>query len=77
MKAAVIQFPGTNREQDMIAALRLAIGRAPDIVWHQETALSGNPRCSISDISLYLGKHLLNRSARSKLNDDKINHHNP
>ena len=39
MEAAVIQFPGTNREQDMIAALRLATGKAPRLVWHGETVL--------------------------------------
>lgn len=38
MKAAIILFPGTNRERDMAAALRRA-GAAPEIVWHQETAL--------------------------------------
>ena len=41
MKAAVIQFPGTNREQDMIAALRLATGKPPKLVWHNETKLPG------------------------------------
>ncbi len=43
MKAAVIQFPGTNRERDMLAALKLASGSEPDLVWHQETALPGRP----------------------------------
>jgi phosphoribosylformylglycinamidine synthase I len=43
MKAAVIQFPGTNRERDMMAALKLASGTTPDLVWHQETALPGRP----------------------------------
>ena len=39
MKTAVIRFPGTNREHDMVAALRLATGQDPRFVWHQETAL--------------------------------------
>ncbi|MBK1625346.1 phosphoribosylformylglycinamidine synthase subunit PurQ [Afifella marina] len=39
MKAAIIQFPGTNREGDMAAALRLVSGRDADIVWHGETSL--------------------------------------
>jgi phosphoribosylformylglycinamidine synthase len=39
MRAAIILFPGTNRERDMAAALSTAAGRAPHIVWHAETAL--------------------------------------
>jgi phosphoribosylformylglycinamidine synthase len=39
MRAAIILFPGTNRERDMAAALFRATGRAPAIVWHGETAL--------------------------------------
>ena len=43
MKAAIIQFPGTNRERDMIAALKLVSGTTPELVWHEETALPGRP----------------------------------
>ena len=39
MKAAVIQFPGTNRERDMLAALRLVADAEPLLVWHGESAL--------------------------------------
>ncbi len=39
MKAAVIVFPGTNRERDMIAALTASMGRPPAVVWHRETEL--------------------------------------
>ena len=41
MKAAVIVFPGSNREVDMVDALTLSMGRRPDLVWHRETALPG------------------------------------
>jgi len=34
MKAAVILFPGSNREQDAARALHQATGRAPAILWH-------------------------------------------
>lgn len=34
MKAAVILFPGSNREGDAARALKQATGRQPDIVWH-------------------------------------------
>lgn len=36
MKAAVIVFPGLNRDRDMIAALTKIGGEAPAIVWHQD-----------------------------------------
>jgi phosphoribosylformylglycinamidine synthase I len=36
MKAAVIVFPGSNREGDMARALRQATGHAPAMVWHAE-----------------------------------------
>src|SRR5690606_3368039 len=36
MKAAVIVFPGLNRDRDMIAALTKIGGSKPAIVWHQD-----------------------------------------
>src|SRR6476620_4383009 len=39
MKAAIILFPGSNREGDAARAIRQASGRAPDIVWHAEHKL--------------------------------------
>jgi phosphoribosylformylglycinamidine synthase len=39
MNAAILVFPGINRDQDMARALRLVSGRAPKMVWHAETAL--------------------------------------
>jgi len=36
MKAAVIVFPGLNRDRDMIAALTKIGGAKPAIVWHQD-----------------------------------------
>lgn len=37
MRAAVVVFPGLNRDRDMIAALTKIGGEAPALVWHQET----------------------------------------
>jgi phosphoribosylformylglycinamidine synthase len=37
MKAAVVVFPGSNRDRDMIAALTKVMGRAPTVVWHKDT----------------------------------------
>lgn len=39
MQAAILLFPGINRERDMILAVRQSFGRAPAIVWHKETEL--------------------------------------
>ncbi|MBU1174310.1 MAG: phosphoribosylformylglycinamidine synthase subunit PurQ [Alphaproteobacteria bacterium] len=39
MRTAVIQFPGSNRDRDMIAAITKISGRPPVVVWHKETAL--------------------------------------
>ncbi|WP_421877291.1 phosphoribosylformylglycinamidine synthase subunit PurQ [Pacificispira sp.] len=43
MKAAIVVFPGTNRERDMAAALEKAAGHnsKPDLIWHGETELKG------------------------------------
>ena len=39
MKAAVVLFPGSNREGDAVRAIEMATGKKPQIVWHAETAL--------------------------------------
>jgi phosphoribosylformylglycinamidine synthase subunit PurQ / glutaminase len=39
VKAAVIVFPGINRERDMARALKLVSGRDPAMVWHADSAL--------------------------------------
>lgn len=39
MKAAVLVFPGINRERDMARTLRLMSGQEPAMVWHAETEL--------------------------------------
>src|SRR5580765_4892175 len=39
MKAAIVVFPGSNRERDMAHALKLVSGRAPAMVWHGESEL--------------------------------------
>lgn len=40
MQVGVVQFPGTNCEQDVIWALE-QVGIGADILWHQSTDLSG------------------------------------
>lgn len=39
MQAAILLFPGINRERDMILAIRQSFGHEPKIVWHKETEL--------------------------------------
>ncbi|MCH4142703.1 MULTISPECIES: phosphoribosylformylglycinamidine synthase subunit PurQ [Acetobacter] len=41
MKAAIVVFPGTNRERDMALALKRVTGVAPRMIWHHETDLTG------------------------------------
>ena len=44
MQAAVIVFPGSNRERDVARALERASGKAPKMVWHRESEL---PACDL------------------------------
>jgi phosphoribosylformylglycinamidine synthase subunit PurQ / glutaminase len=39
MQAAIVVFPGSNRERDAEAALTQAMGRKPIMVWHRDTEL--------------------------------------
>ena len=39
MKAAVVVFPGINRENDMVRALQRGAGATVTKLWHTETAL--------------------------------------
>ncbi|MGH6891286.1 MAG: phosphoribosylformylglycinamidine synthase subunit PurQ [Dongiaceae bacterium] len=39
MKAAIVVFPGSNRERDAEAALTQAMGKKPVMVWHRDTQL--------------------------------------
>jgi phosphoribosylformylglycinamidine synthase len=40
MKAAVVTFPGSNRDHDMLVALEKVTGQRPASVWYTETELS-------------------------------------
>ena len=40
MRVAVVVFPGTNCEHDVVHAVRL-LGGEPELVWHRDTDLSG------------------------------------
>jgi phosphoribosylformylglycinamidine synthase subunit PurQ / glutaminase len=42
MNAAVIVFPGSNREGDVARAISLTSGRKPKFVWHADTSLPSN-----------------------------------
>ena len=44
MKAAVVVFPGSNCDRDVMVALEASCGRPPATVWHDETTL---PACDL------------------------------
>ena len=39
MQAAVVVFPGSNREMDAVKALESAMGKPPTLVWHRDSEL--------------------------------------
>lgn len=39
MRSAVVLFPGSNRDHDMVKALTAITGTAPTVVWHQDASL--------------------------------------
>ncbi len=39
MRSAVILFPGSNRDRDMVSALTKILGRKPVVVWHMDPDL--------------------------------------
>ena len=39
MKAAVIVFPGSNRDADVADALERSTGKRPALIWHRDTSL--------------------------------------
>ena len=39
MKSAVIVFPGSNCDRDLAVAIRDVTGKAPEMLWHQQTDL--------------------------------------
>src|SRR5215210_474226 len=41
MKFAVVQFPGSNCDQDCTAALNGLVGASAEFVWHKEKSLAG------------------------------------
>ena len=44
MRAAVVVFPGSNCDRDVMVALESSAGRAPAMIWHDETTL---PPCDL------------------------------
>lgn len=42
MRAAVIQFPGSNCDRDMAVAIRQIMGAETSLVWHREISLPDN-----------------------------------
>ena len=40
MRAAVIQFPGSNCDRDVAVAIKNISGHQPEMVWHKETSIN-------------------------------------
>ncbi|MCJ8308507.1 MAG: phosphoribosylformylglycinamidine synthase subunit PurQ [Rhizobiaceae bacterium] len=38
-RTTIVQFPGSNRDRDMIAAITKISGNAPSLAWHTDTSL--------------------------------------
>ena len=65
MRAAVIIFPGSNRERDVCAALARASGREPLRVWHRDADLPPNDlivlpgtKATVADLAWLRGRGL-------------------
>ncbi|OYV42000.1 MAG: phosphoribosylformylglycinamidine synthase I [Acidocella sp. 20-61-6] len=41
MQTGILIFPGINRERDMAIAVEQSFGKAPKLIWHKETDLTG------------------------------------
>jgi phosphoribosylformylglycinamidine synthase len=39
VKSAVVVFPGSNCDRDLAVALRAVSGKAPEMIWHRDSAL--------------------------------------
>lgn len=58
MKAAILLFPGINRERDMILAVRQSFGQEPAMVWHKETELPAGTDLAILPGGFSFGDYL-------------------
>ena len=58
MKAAVIVFPGINRERDMARTLKLVSGREPAMVWHAEPQLPAGTDLVVVPVGFSYGDYL-------------------
>ena len=58
MKAAVLVFPGINRERDMARTLRLVSGQQPAMVWHAEPELPADMKIAAEKTVAFLTKNL-------------------
>jgi phosphoribosylformylglycinamidine synthase len=40
MRTAIVQFPGLNRDRDMVDAITKIAGNAPELIWYTETEIA-------------------------------------
>ena len=58
MKAAVLVFPGINRERDMARTLKLISGAEPAMVWHRDAELPAGTDLVVIPGGFSYGDHL-------------------
>ena len=58
MSVAVIVFPGSNRDQDMLDALAHTTGKPPQAVWHAETELPAGTQAIVLPGGFSYGDYL-------------------
>ncbi len=76
MKSAVVAFPGSNRDRDMIAALTKISGRAPEVIWHQDRTLGDDLDLIVIPGGFSYGDYLRSGAiaARSPIMDEVRRH---
>lgn len=74
MSVAVVQFPGSNRDQDMVDAVAATTGKAPHLVWHGQSALPANTSAVVLPGGFSYGDYLRCGAiaARAKIMADVI-----
>ncbi len=58
MAVSVIQFPGSNRDQDMLDAMAHTTGKAPHDVWHADTVLPADTQAIVLPGGFSYGDYL-------------------
>ena len=61
MNFTVLQFPGSNCDQDVVHVLRHVLGHSARLLWHKEHSLGETDAVIGYKISLALARHIGSR----------------